>query len=74
MDVYETKSDFKVIFLASCDIYFLHYLHYTWKNVILSPCLPQGTIHLPGNKVLDHPTSVEDGGKFLFEIIPGRKR
>ncbi|XP_075899937.1 rho GTPase-activating protein 24 isoform X2 [Nelusetta ayraudi] len=33
-----------------------------------------GTIHLPGNKVLDHPTSVEDGGKFLFEIIPGGDR
>lgn len=34
----------------------------------------QGTIFLPGNKVTEHPTSGDDGGKFLFEVIPGRKR
>lgn len=33
----------------------------------------QGTIYLPGNKVSEHPSSGEDGGKFLFEVIPGRK-
>lgn len=35
---------------------------------------PQGTIFLPGNKVSEHPTSGDDGGKFLFEVIPGRIR
>lgn len=34
----------------------------------------QGTIFLPGNKVSEHPTSGDDGGKFLFEVIPGRMR
>ncbi|TKS84342.1 Rho GTPase-activating protein 24 [Collichthys lucidus] len=29
-----------------------------------------GTIFLPGNKVTEHPTSGDDGGKFLFEVIP----
>ncbi|XP_073333879.1 rho GTPase-activating protein 24 isoform X1 [Pagrus major] len=33
-----------------------------------------GTIFLPGNKVSEHPTSGDDGGKFLFEVIPGGDR
>ncbi|XP_068190336.1 rho GTPase-activating protein 24 isoform X3 [Antennarius striatus] len=33
-----------------------------------------GTIFLPGNRVSEHPTSGEDGGKFLFEVIPGGDR
>lgn len=33
-----------------------------------------GTIFLPGNKVSEHPSSGEDGGKFLFEVIPGGER
>lgn len=31
----------------------------------------QGVIILPGNKVTEHPTSGDEGGKFLFEVIPG---
>ncbi|KAF0031590.1 hypothetical protein F2P81_016145 [Scophthalmus maximus] len=34
----------------------------------------KGTICLPGNKVSEHPTSGDDGGKFLFEVIPGADR
>uniref|UniRef100_A0A9J7Y6T6 Rho GTPase activating protein 24 n=1 Tax=Cyprinus carpio carpio TaxID=630221 RepID=A0A9J7Y6T6_CYPCA len=30
-----------------------------------------GTIYLPGNKVTEHPSSGEEGGKFFFEVIPG---
>ncbi|XP_062269127.1 rho GTPase-activating protein 24 isoform X1 [Platichthys flesus] len=33
-----------------------------------------GAIFLPGNKVTEHPTSGDEGGKFLFEIIPGADR
>uniref|UniRef100_A0A8C4FGZ4 Rho GTPase-activating protein 24 n=1 Tax=Dicentrarchus labrax TaxID=13489 RepID=A0A8C4FGZ4_DICLA len=33
-----------------------------------------GTIFLPGNKVSEHPTSGDDAGKFLFEVIPGGDR
>lgn len=33
-----------------------------------------GSIFLPGNKVSEHPSSGEDGGKFLFEVIPGGDR
>lgn len=33
-----------------------------------------GAIFLPGNKVTEHPSSGEDGGKFLFEVIPGGER
>lgn len=35
--------------------------------------LPQGTIFLPGNRVSEHSSSGEDGGKFLFEVIPGKE-
>ncbi|XP_037608928.1 rho GTPase-activating protein 24 isoform X1 [Sebastes umbrosus] len=30
-----------------------------------------GAIFLPGNKVSEHPTSGDEAGKFLFEVIPG---
>lgn len=33
---------------------------------------PQGAIFLPGNKVTEHPTSGDEGGKFIFEVIPGK--
>uniref|UniRef100_A0A3B3Z758 Rho GTPase-activating protein 24 n=1 Tax=Periophthalmus magnuspinnatus TaxID=409849 RepID=A0A3B3Z758_9GOBI len=33
-----------------------------------------GAIFLPGNKVTEHPISGDDGGKFLFEVIPGGER
>uniref|UniRef100_A0A8C1NI08 Rho GTPase-activating protein 24 n=1 Tax=Cyprinus carpio TaxID=7962 RepID=A0A8C1NI08_CYPCA len=33
-----------------------------------------GTIYLPGNKVTEHPSSGEEGGKFFFEVIPGGDR
>ncbi|KAM9734611.1 LOW QUALITY PROTEIN: rho GTPase-activating protein 24 [Menidia menidia] len=33
-----------------------------------------GAIFLPGNKVMEHPTSGDEGGKFLFEVIPGGDR
>uniref|UniRef100_A0A4W6C738 Rho GTPase-activating protein 24 n=1 Tax=Lates calcarifer TaxID=8187 RepID=A0A4W6C738_LATCA len=33
-----------------------------------------GAIFLPGNKVTEHPTSGDEGGKFLFEVIPGGDR
>ncbi|KAM7392703.1 hypothetical protein PAMA_007700 [Pampus argenteus] len=33
-----------------------------------------GVIFLPGNKVTEHPTSGDEGGKFLFEVIPGGDR
>ncbi|XP_033951744.1 rho GTPase-activating protein 24 isoform X1 [Pseudochaenichthys georgianus] len=33
-----------------------------------------GAIFLPGNKVTEHPTSGDEGGKFLFEIISGGDR
>ncbi|XP_016381871.1 rho GTPase-activating protein 24-like [Sinocyclocheilus rhinocerous] len=29
-----------------------------------------GTISLPGNRVTEHPSNGEEGGKFLFEVIP----
>ncbi|XP_010787813.1 rho GTPase-activating protein 24-like [Notothenia coriiceps] len=32
-----------------------------------------GAIFLPGNKVTEHPTSGDEGGKFLFEIISVQK-
>lgn len=32
----------------------------------------QGTIFLPGNKVLEHPCNEESPGKFLFEVVPGK--
>ncbi|XP_038130945.1 rho GTPase-activating protein 24 isoform X2 [Cyprinodon tularosa] len=35
---------------------------------------PLGVIPLPGNKVSEHPTSGDEGGKFLFEVIPGGER
>lgn len=35
---------------------------------------PQGAIFLRGNKVTEHPISGDEGGKFLFEVIPGRMR
>ncbi|XP_041826519.1 rho GTPase-activating protein 24 isoform X2 [Melanotaenia boesemani] len=34
----------------------------------------EGVIFLPGNKVTEHPTSGDEGGKFLFEVIPGGDR
>ncbi|XP_001339010.2 rho GTPase-activating protein 24 isoform X1 [Danio rerio] len=33
-----------------------------------------GTIFLPGNRVTEHPSNGEEGGKFLFEVIPGGDR
>ncbi|XP_051955699.1 rho GTPase-activating protein 24-like isoform X1 [Xyrauchen texanus] len=33
-----------------------------------------GTIFLPGNRVTEHPSNGEEGGKFLFEVIPGGER
>ncbi|KAF6733304.1 Rho GTPase-activating protein 24 [Oryzias melastigma] len=33
-----------------------------------------GAIFLPGNKVAEHPTSGDEGGKFIFEVIPGGDR
>ncbi|XP_037548299.1 rho GTPase-activating protein 24 [Nematolebias whitei] len=33
-----------------------------------------GVIILLGNKVTEHPTSGDEGGKFLFEVIPGGER
>uniref|UniRef100_A0A3Q1J012 Rho GTPase-activating protein 24 n=1 Tax=Anabas testudineus TaxID=64144 RepID=A0A3Q1J012_ANATE len=33
-----------------------------------------GTIYLPGNKVTEHPSSGDEGGKYLFEVIPGADR
>ncbi|XP_027881396.1 rho GTPase-activating protein 24 isoform X2 [Xiphophorus couchianus] len=35
---------------------------------------PLGVISLPGNKVSEHPTNGDEGGKFLFEVIPGGDR
>uniref|UniRef100_A0A674P8M5 Rho GTPase-activating protein 24 n=1 Tax=Takifugu rubripes TaxID=31033 RepID=A0A674P8M5_TAKRU len=35
---------------------------------------PLGTIFLPGNRVSEHSSTGEDGGKFLFEVIPGGDR
>ncbi|XP_063165971.1 rho GTPase-activating protein 24 isoform X1 [Candoia aspera] len=35
---------------------------------------PLGTIFLPGNRVIEHPSSDENPGKFLFEVIPGGDR
>ncbi|KAM4532380.1 rho GTPase-activating protein 24 isoform 1-T1 [Fundulus diaphanus] len=35
---------------------------------------PLGVISLPGNKVAEYPTSGDEGGKFLFEVIPGGDR
>jgi hypothetical protein len=32
----------------------------------------QGTIFLPGNKVLEHSCNEENPGKFLFEVVPGK--
>ncbi|KAM4635091.1 rho GTPase-activating protein 24 [Polymixia lowei] len=33
-----------------------------------------GAIFLPGNRVTEHPTSGDEGGKFLFEVVPGGDR
>lgn len=33
-----------------------------------------GAIFLPGNRVTEHPVSGDEGGKFLFEVIPGGDR
>lgn len=33
-----------------------------------------GAIFLPGNRVAEHPSSGDEGGKFLFEVIPGGDR
>uniref|UniRef100_A0A8C7YH78 Rho GTPase-activating protein 24 n=1 Tax=Oryzias sinensis TaxID=183150 RepID=A0A8C7YH78_9TELE len=33
-----------------------------------------GAIFLPGNKVTEHTTSGDEGGKFIFEVIPGADR
>uniref|UniRef100_A0A672Q1W3 Rho GTPase activating protein 24 n=1 Tax=Sinocyclocheilus grahami TaxID=75366 RepID=A0A672Q1W3_SINGR len=33
-----------------------------------------GTIFLPGNRVTEHPSNGDEGGKFLFEVIPGGDR
>ncbi|KAM6987011.1 rho GTPase-activating protein 24 [Aplochiton taeniatus] len=33
-----------------------------------------GTIFLPGNKVTEHHTNGDEGGKFLFEVVPGGDR
>lgn len=33
-----------------------------------------GTILLPGNRVTEHPTNGDEGGKFLFEVVPGGDR
>ncbi|KAM9841653.1 rho GTPase-activating protein 24 [Aulostomus maculatus] len=33
-----------------------------------------GSIFLPGNKVTEHPINGDEGGKFLFEVIPGGDR
>ncbi|XP_062333609.1 rho GTPase-activating protein 24 [Osmerus eperlanus] len=33
-----------------------------------------GTIFLPGNRVTEHPTNGDEGGKFLFEVVPGGDR
>uniref|UniRef100_A0AAX7SPP4 Rho GTPase-activating protein 24 n=1 Tax=Astatotilapia calliptera TaxID=8154 RepID=A0AAX7SPP4_ASTCA len=33
-----------------------------------------GAIFLRGNKVTEHPSSGDEGGKFLFEVIPGGER
>lgn len=33
-----------------------------------------GAIYLPGNKVTEHPSNGDEGGKFLFEVIPGGER
>ncbi|KAI7795696.1 putative rho GTPase-activating protein 24-like [Triplophysa rosa] len=33
-----------------------------------------GTISLPGNRVTEHPSSGDEGGKFLFEVIPGKRK
>ncbi|XP_077478198.1 rho GTPase-activating protein 24 isoform X2 [Stigmatopora argus] len=33
-----------------------------------------GAIFLPGNKVIEHPSSGDEAGKYLFEVIPGGDR
>ncbi|XP_034152806.1 rho GTPase-activating protein 24 isoform X2 [Esox lucius] len=33
-----------------------------------------GTIILPGNRVTEHPSNGEEGGKFLFEVVAGGDR
>uniref|UniRef100_A0AAY4C4P5 Rho GTPase-activating protein 24 n=1 Tax=Denticeps clupeoides TaxID=299321 RepID=A0AAY4C4P5_9TELE len=33
-----------------------------------------GSIYLPGNRVMEHPSNGDDAGKFLFEVIPGGDR
>ncbi|XP_061887274.1 rho GTPase-activating protein 24 [Entelurus aequoreus] len=33
-----------------------------------------GAIFLPGNKVTEHPSSGDEAGKYLFEVIPGGDR
>ncbi|KAL7843869.1 hypothetical protein SRHO_G00224080 [Serrasalmus rhombeus] len=32
-----------------------------------------GAIFLPGNRVTEHPSNGEEAGKFLFEVIPGKR-
>ncbi|KAJ7986807.1 hypothetical protein DPEC_G00332210 [Dallia pectoralis] len=33
-----------------------------------------GTIILPGNRVTEHPSNGEEGGKYLFEVVAGKKK
>ncbi|KAM9678217.1 rho GTPase-activating protein 24 isoform 5-T7 [Trichechus inunguis] len=42
--------------------------------VTLEHILSQGTIFLPGNKVLEHPCNEDSPGKFFFEVVPGGDR
>lgn len=55
-----------------------HFKYCVWGVCVASDeffpsFFPQGTIFLPGNKVTEHPTNGDEGGKFLFEVVPGRK-
>lgn len=36
--------------------------------------VPQGTILLSGNRVTEHPSNGDEGGKFLFEVISGKTK
>lgn len=49
------------------------YVGFILTSLLLFFYSPQGTIFLPGNKVTEHPTNGDEAGKFLFEVIPGRK-
>ncbi|KAK4818320.1 hypothetical protein QYF61_010782 [Mycteria americana] len=57
-------------------IFIMHLVNSSWssKLAFLSWLSKEGTIFLPGNRVIEHPCNEESPGKFLFEVVPGKNR